>query len=153
MTEQQVLDAFKGQAVRLEKPQPTDPRKDRTVKLTIPKYEIDGTSYDVRFGFNKDGGLNVVTLMSMVYRNQDAAVISRGEGASLLRTAAAFDALTKLLTQRYGAPTSQTGGPRKREAMWSLPSTIIELGYMYSAMVMEVVTLTYSPPSSEGNKL
>jgi hypothetical protein len=137
MTEQQVLDLFKGQAVRSDKPGPPDPaRNDSRVTLRIPKYQINRVDYDVNFGFDKDGSLSFVALGTM-------------KGNELV-----FSELSKLLTERYGAPTTENRALNKRQAIWRLPSTVIDLGYLRVAGgAAEVVTLLYAPPSPEGSKL
>jgi hypothetical protein len=138
MTEQQILDAFPGQVVRMEKPGPPNAaRNDTRVTLHIPKYEINGVDYGVNFGFDKDGRLSLVAL---------AADLK--QGSELV-----FSGLSKLLTERYGAPTTDNHTLRKRDTIWRLKSTTIELGYLRIAGVAELVTLMYAPPSPEANKL
>jgi hypothetical protein len=137
MTESQVLEAFPGEVVRMEKPGPPDPHGTRAT-LTIPRFEIARADYAVNFGFDKDGALSFVGLVSAIKPTNEAA----------------FETLRNLLTERYGAPTTEDRTRIKRQAIWRLPHTVIDLTLLrLAAGTIEVVSVSYAPPSAEGGKL
>jgi hypothetical protein len=136
MTQQQVLDAFKGEVIR-NRPTPSlaPVRPEGKGKLEIPSYEINGAPYAVSFGFDDADHLTFVFI------------------ASIKSSQAAYAGLSKLLTEKYGPPTTEDRGPKTRKTLWRLPSTTIELEYELLYDVAETLTLNYAPRSAEGGKL
>ena len=141
MTESDVLAAFAGEAVRLEKPEHF---KDTIGSLAIPKYEIQSTEYRVLFGFNAKGALSIVQIAPM-----DNTTL--GVSHEVL-----FGSLENLLTEKYGKPTSAKDERVVRSRMWRLPRTVISLNYLFAEFGtvkrIDMLILTHQPPSKETDK-
>lgn len=126
MSEDQVLQAFEGDAIRLVPPE-------KNVRIIINSTSIGGEKFGVRFVFDAGGSLESVGLSGLstnqnTYRRQ-------------------FEMLEDNLVGKYGAP------PIKREVsveslsmkrlVWSFPSTTITLLLALSP-AQYVVGLVYS---------
>jgi hypothetical protein len=126
MTESDVLAAFAGEAVRLEK---AEHFKDTIGSVAIPKYEIQSTEYRVPMDNTTLGVSHEVP----------------------------FGSLENLLTGKYGKPTSAKDERVVRSRMWRLPRTVISLNYLFAEFGtvkrIDMLILTYQPPSKEANKL
>lgn len=140
MTEAEVLSAFPGEVERLKKPERLVNGPNCT--LGIPTYRIQSMEYGVMFGFDEQGGLSLVR------------IAPSDEGVPHL---AAFGVLENLLTEKYGKPTS-TKDDVGRSRMWRLPRTVVSLTYLSFPQIgkskaFDVLTLSYTPPSKEADKL
>jgi hypothetical protein len=118
MTEDEILKAFKGEAVHLDKAQDWD-QLNLYASIGINNYDINGDKYNVYFAMDK----TAKTLkMIQIY------AADKQYGLFQMR----FKNLEPIFTEKYGAPSV---------VAWYFPSTKIELQYMdYSLMI------TYSVP-------
>ena len=123
MSETEVAAAFAGDIVRLEK---AEDYRDDYSPLGIDRLQIDGESYNVRFLFAK----KTQRLVEVQIQGLDAEWHLFEER---------FNALEKLLTEKYGTPfqrndetkPSSSGGTWvNKTRSWKRPSTRIELNYI-----------------------
>ncbi len=130
MTEDEILKAFKGEAVHLDKAQDWD-QLNLYASIGINNYDINGDKYNVYFAMDK----TAKTLkMIQIY------AADKQYGLFQMR----FKNLEPIFTEKYGAPSFKDNSDRivnKSVVAWYFPSTKIELQYMdYSLMI------TYSVP-------
>jgi len=142
MTESDVLAVFASEAVLLKQPERfKDPM---VATVAIPKYEIQSTEYRVLFGFNAKGALSLVQIAPMDN-------ITPGAWHEVL-----FGSLDNLLTEKYGKPTSTKDERVSRIRVWRFPRTVISLTYLFADFGtmkrIDLLTLTYQPPSKEADK-
>ena len=142
MSEAEILEAFKGEARRLD--EPVGFSKEGQATVGIPDYSIDGAWYRVLFIFDGQGKLNAINIRP------------REKGSEGI-----YRSLEKLLMEKYG-PLSYKNEERKRggdknwTARWNFPKTVISLRYIYEGPlpnVIQWVILHYQPRSKEADKL
>lgn len=122
MTEAQVLEAFRGEAVALGKDQQTRGSKVHAA-IAIQKLDVEGLALIARFQFdNVTNNLEWVTLEPV--------------DAKPYPTRAYFERLEPLLIAKYGQPTHRTGPDevqkpwgKSASITWSFPTTTVELSY------------------------
>lgn len=119
MTVDEVVAAFPGEAVLAS---PAEIEKG-AAPVRIDKCEIAGTNFQAKFFFYRASRLSMITF----------APTSKGDASRPL-----FDRLAKMLTERYGQPTSdvpdQSMGVadlRTTQKEWAVADALIGLTYMY----------------------
>lgn len=135
MTENEILEAFKGEAVRLDKIEEWG-QLNLYAFIGINNYDIDGNKYGVYFAMDK----TAKTLKRIQIYLLDTT-------SGLVRNR--FRDLEKLLTEKYGAPSFKDASDKilnKIVVSWNFPSTIIELNYDNITARNEYLHLDYSVP-------
>lgn len=135
MTENEILEAFKGEAVRLDKIEEWG-QLNLYASIGINNYDIDGNKYGVNFAMDK-----TTKKLKMV----QISLLDHTSG--LVRTH--FRDLEKLLTEKYGAPSFKNASDKILNEIvvsWNFPSTIIEINYSNITSRNEYLHLDYSVP-------
>jgi len=130
MTESQVLAAFPGEAVRLEKP---DKYKKAIATIGIPTFNVEGVPFKVRFGF-ANAKLTMINLSA--------------EHLALAQVR--YDQLKQTLTEKYGHPLTDRETSIGPEATWKTPVNLISLG-LYP--LTGLLTVHYTPAASTEENL
>jgi hypothetical protein len=155
MTVEEVIAAFGGEEVRLDKP---DTYSDGFIApVAIPDTKIGPIEHArVNFLFPKDG--DKPRLQRVVISH---SIIEPKPGDDV-RLRSEYDQLVKSLTEKYGSPStqSQDGSARsdtfKQDASWFEPNVAVELSYFRSSIfgkeIACILSLTYRPPMSPADK-
>ena len=135
MTAEEVLAAFPGEA-QIKDPA-TRPWARTYCAVIIPRYEIEGSEFEVFFLFGDDSH----TLESVHLHTPDKA----------RPIPEAYERLKPLLTQKYGKPASEgeerSRGNDDRNTYWFLPTTSIQLGYTsMSSLNFRTLVIIYKMP-------
>jgi hypothetical protein len=129
MTDDEILAALPGQAVRLTAPLPKRSYAGGIIaNIGIEDLEIAHTKYTLHFVPGKDGKLFRVRI----------APVNRGYAIH-------FQALEAILTEKYGPPSYKSVAGNHMVAKWNFPSTTIDLDYTdYGALLnMSVLVVMY----------
>jgi hypothetical protein len=138
MTEEQILSAFKGEAVRLNEPENYD---SWYASVGIPKYDISGEAYFVHFLMGKKSK----TL-------QQVNIIAAEATKEFIDNA--FTRLEQILTEKYGTPSFRDEKDERKQVIWNYPSTVITLSYMNMKSIdFKNLVITYHPPSKDKDKI
>jgi len=138
MTEDEILKAFKGEAVRLDKIEEWD-QLNLYASIGINNYDINGNKYGVYFAMDKT---TKNLKMVQIYLLDTTSGIVRNR----------FRDLEQLLTEKYGAPSFKDASDKilnKIVVSWNIPSTIIELNYSNITARNEYLLLNYSMPKGK----
>lgn len=137
MTESEILETFKGQAVRLSKPR--DHGK-YVATVEIPKIETADMTLSVSFLMHKD---------SLKLARVQLQPINLGPG-----WIAHFSHLEEVLTKKYGPPLYKDEKERNSYmVIWQFPDTSIELSGMSSAgFYTGLVIINYCPNIPDDSK-
>lgn len=128
MTEDEIIKAFKGEAIHLEK---IEDWPDFYAPVGINDFMIEGEPYKVRFLMSKSKKVL-----------QQVSIFAEG-GFFNLR----YKKLEQLLTEKYGAPSFKNVSDDKSTVAWNFPFTIIELTYMnIKSIKFENLSLIFRPP-------
>lgn len=143
MTDDQVLAAFPGEAMRMERPELLPSGSE--CRAWIPRYNVQTMEFEVLLCFGH-AGLALVKLSTPTSPD-----VLRGIGINM----AWFKTLEELLTVKYGQPTSITA---PATVLWARPDTTIRLSHTYlmpyrKSKGYSFLTLSYAPPSKEVDKL
>lgn len=138
MTEQQVIDAFGGQAVRVDAPLPACTLVTAAGKvaplLMIPKLTIGTTEYRACFFFT-DAKLSRVDLRPL--KPSDASQTE-------------FNTLEALLVEKYGKPW-QTEDQNRSESRWRFATTRISLNLIKLRGIVISMALRYDQAPAADN--
>lgn len=135
MTEEELLETFKGQATVKEK---KESKSDNTYStIVIKNFEIAGNNFNVTFSM----GINDNKLREVVLTETPAIEMH-------------FSKFVQLLTEKYGPPqhsdtiTYEHGSPDfTKKATWTFPSTKIELMYSDIRIFGTCLLVRYSDKS------
>jgi hypothetical protein len=124
MTEAQVLDAFKDEAIALDKDRQTS-GKEHHATIAIPKMGVEGITLTARFQFD-----NVTNLLD--------EVALEPIDAKPYPARSYFERLEPLLIAKYGTPSHRTSpdevheswGAKSVHVTWNFPTTTIKLSYL-----------------------
>jgi len=151
MTPEQLLAAFRGEAMQL--PKPVERSLDRVKKVApigIDSFDLAGTRVNVRFLFSADSmRLAAVELQKFQIRPKRCMSDDRippADECLVIRSEADYDRLLVALTEKYGPPTlpqPNNGGPNGLRSTWTLPATVIQLFYGYTPGIAQYTTLIY----------
>lgn len=135
MTEEQILQALPGQAVRLDPPE-----KFNHARVHIPTLDLAGASFHVYFVPDEKGGLNSVLLSP----EKEPPI-----GFDFL-----FQSLQNLLVEKYGQPWVSTEG-HNTEIRWSLKTTTITLSRIKFPEFpnLQIISLQYKRKDPDLDKL
>jgi hypothetical protein len=139
MTEEEILAAFKGEAVRLAKP---EVYASSVATIAINRIEIGGDSFYVHFLLDfVDKKLQQVTIKPIEVTRSNIKII--------------YNNLGLMLAEKYGSPTLRNEEENKGSLMWNFPTTTIELDYFEFAPLVDVrnLALIYRPPQKDHEKL
>jgi len=142
MTEDQILKAFEGEAVRLEEVQIYHRRY---ASIGIKDFEISGHKFYVHFLMdNKEKTLRQVNI--------------RAKEETLGGIKVVFKSLEQLLVEKYGKPSFENEEEDSGKIVWKFPSTVIELTYGITRgpnrgrILFKTLAITYHPPRKEDLK-
>lgn len=130
MTEDQILQAFGAEAVRLEPPEKVS---DVPVHIAVP-IQLAGVPFRALMIPDEDGKLSSV-LLAPVHTSDETDVL--------------FQNLKELLSQKYGHPLLTTQEGHFTEVLWLAGSTVITLSRVVLPLTSEqrIVSLKYAPKS------
>ena len=135
MTNDEILDLFKGQALQVKKEIRHNDQTYSTIRIN--NFDINGTDFEVLFYM----GIKDDKLQKVLLRHKNAIE-------------SMFGSFEQLLTEKFGPP-SHTDFSRsqvsrrdfKRDATWIFPSTKIELIFMTMYPVANYLVIWYSDQS------
>jgi hypothetical protein len=134
MTDQQIIDGFAGQAVRLDPPD-----KVNGARVWIESLDLAGTNFQVYMVPDKDGRLSSVLLSP-----RDLA-----DGTDSL-----FQTLGELLVQKYGRPWKTGEEDGITEEQWTFSTTVVTLTRGKLPMTKtRIVNIQYRKKSPDLDKL
>jgi hypothetical protein len=141
MTDEQVLEAFTGDVVRL----PASKELDPYAAIRIPIMKIGRSQFTVRFMLDpKTNQLCEVNILPVEQVHDYSGPRTNAPPEVI------FDELQELLTQRHGKPTS-TGPTHSgtvtlddNSAVWRFPSTKIQLSYTRTLRFGNRVSVNYT---------
>lgn len=144
MTDDEILQAFPGEATRLEKTQQYG--AGRVADVGIEDTEIDTYHFTVDFLLDGNTHKLVEVLLRLKEKNPGIA-------------ANAFDALEKALTEKYGKPAYRkerakpglSGLETENWASWHFPSTMIDLRFTHMPGVLSMMAVKYESAALKEN--
>lgn len=137
MTEEQILEIFKGEVVRLDK---VEFYENWYASIGINNLEIGGDKFYVHFLMNK----KKKTL-------QQVNIIAKEEALQGIEVV--FEFLEQLLVEKYGKPSFKNEEEYKGRVIWNFPTTVIELSYLViSEINFKKLTIIYHPPRKDDLK-
>lgn len=138
MTETQILEAFKGEAIRLDK---IDKYYNHYASVGINNINISGKLFNVRFLM--DDYSKVLIKINITPVDKRGASISD------------FDDLKKRLIEKYGQPSFDNDrreqSTNKSEVTWNYPTSIIDLTLVELKGIAKVLVLSYRGKDKGGS--